>query len=394
MRAEFERKGTWEMSTRISGIMDKKLIRQLWEDSLSYTDRFMDWYFERAYYPEDTLIEEAGSMVFSSTTIMPQKLNISGFEASCAYICGEAVPPEYRREPDERARLGGVLNEVAQRNCLLSIVVPSSYKFYEKYGWRTAYSYKQYSIKPSDLPAYEVRGPITRVKAVSEKTISDMNDIYMNYMSDKNAYALRSPKMWSLILEDLQQNFGGKCIIVKNTRGENVGYMLYVVRDRRMGVYEFAYKTRDAYESIMGFIRAHENQIDSVEIKAPANDLSHLDFCDRRDAVRYCPFAMARITDAEKALSIASAKLEDSFNIQIVDRQLERNNGSFKLAGAETEETDEAADVITDIGTLTQLFMGYIDAGEAKRLNLVRGDENLLKKIFDKKNNYINMLLI
>ena len=59
-----------------------------------------------------------------------------------------------------------------------------------------------------------------------------------------------------------------------------------------------------------------------------------------------------------------------------------------------TEETEEAADVITDIGTLTQLFMGYISVNEACRMNLISGNADFLKKIFGKKSNYINMLLI
>lgn len=379
---------------RMAEAKDKKNLKKLWEDSLPYTNGFIEWYFEKAYNNEDTIVTEDSGEIKASISLKPKKLKISGFEADAVYLCGQAVLPEMREDSFFNLQLIEAFKAVSQKDYLLSLVVPSEYRFWEKYGWRTVYSYKQYSIKHDDLPAYTVQMDVERVREVTSDTAAKLNDIYMSFMADKNAYALRNECTWRLIIEDLQRNFGGKCVIFNDRQGMPVGYMLYILRDRKMGVYEFAYKNRLAYESIMGFVRAHKNESDSVEIKAPVNDLSHLDFCDRRDAVRYCPFAMARISDAKKVLSIASAKLEEGFNIQVVDRFVEKNNRIFYLAGANTEETDNNADVAVDIGTLTQMFMGYIDADEAKRMNLLSGKAELLKKIFDKKNNYINMLLI
>ena len=160
-----------------------------------------------------------------------------------------------------------------------------------------------------------------------------------------------------------------------------------------MWVYEYAYKDRNSYESIMGYIHANALNIDNVAIKAPVNDISYLDFCDNREAVKLCPFAMARITDAKKALQIASSNVDISFKIQIVDRLIEGNNKTFLISGGNIEETTDTADVVTDIGTLTQLFMGYLSVDDIIRMNLIGGNGEILKYLFDKKNNYINMLL-
>lgn len=380
--------------TRTANAKDKKNLKELWKNSMPYTNSFIDWYFEHVHNFEDIIITEEDSGIKASISINPRKLKISGFEADIAYICGQAILPEMREESFFSEQLAETLAAVAQRERILSVVVPSDYRFWEKYGWRTAYSYKQYSIKPTDLPAYTVQATVERVMQMNKETASKLNDIYMDFMADKNAYAIRDERMWMMIIDDLQQNFGGRCVIFNDSQGMPIGYILYILRERRMGVYEFAYKNRLAYESIMGYIHAHYNEAEYVEIKAPINDLSHMDFCDRRDAVRYCPFAMARILDAKKVLAIVSSKLDEEFNIQVIDRFVEVNNRTFHLAGVETVETDNEADVSVDIGTLTQLFMGYINAEEANRMNLLRGNIDLLKKIFDKKSNYINMLLI
>lgn len=381
------------MEKRISTEKDKEAIKELWEHSLHYTKGFSDWYFNRVFVPENTLITREGQDLMSSLSVIPQKIRVSGIDIDAAYISGLAVLPEYRTEENMKQQLMDAVAAVSQRGYLLSILVPPNYRFYEKYGWRTAYSYKQYDIKLSDLPAYQIKGTFERAK-INDVTIQALSEIYHAFTSDKNAYTLRDKEAWNLILEDLFYNFGGNCAILRDQEKNPVGYMLNIVRDKKMGVYEFAYKNRTAYEGLIGFIHAHELSIDSAAIKAAADDLSYLDFCDNREAVRFCPFAVARISNACEALKIAAAGLGRDFKIQIIDRLIEANNKTFQLSDNAANEVDDIPDVITDIGTLTQLFLGYISVEEACKMNLISGEQEYLLQIFEKKNNYINMLLI
>lgn len=381
------------METRQAIQKDKKSLKELWENSFHYAKSFNDWYFDKVFEAENTLITFDNEKAVSSVSIMPQSLNLSGCEVKTAYLSGLTVLPEYRNDENMKALISEAIAFVASRGYVLSTLLPPSYRFYERFGWRTSYSYKQYDISPSDLPEYRVNYTFDHA-AISENTIFELSDIYKEFTSDKNAYALRSKENWELILEDLFCNFGGHCIIVRDENKKPVGYILSIIRDKKMWVYELAYKTRAAYENIMGYMNSHKLYVDSIAIKAPADDLSYLDFCDNREAVGYRPFVAARITEAKKALEIATASLTDGFKIQVVDRLIEANNKTFALSSEGVVETDETADVITDIGTLTQLFMGYISVKEACRMNLISGDEQKLKQIFGKKNNYINMLLV
>lgn len=381
------------METRQAVQKDKEKLKVLWENSFHYAKSFNEWYFEKVYDAENTMITFDGEKAISGLSIMPQTLVISDREVKSAYITGPALLPEYRNDDNMKALVSEAIASAAERGYVLSTLIPSNYRFYERFGWRTAYSYKQYDITPEDLPEYRVGYTFERA-ALNDNTVLELSEIYKEFVSDKNAYAVRSRKNWTLILEDLFCNFDGKCITVKDEQKNAVGYILSIIRDRKMWVYEFAYKTRAAYENIIGFMNAHKLYVDKIAIKAAADDLSYLDFCDNREAVSFCPFAVARVNDVKKALEIASENLTESFKIQIIDRLVEKNNKVFELSGEAVTETDAEADVITDIGTFTQLFMGYISTAEACRMNLVSGNAELLERIFRKKNNYINMLIV
>lgn len=372
---------------------DKEKLKYLWSNSFHFTNTFIDWYFDKVFDAENTFITTERDKPISTFSIIPQTLNLSGCEVKAAYTAGVATLPEYRNDENTKQLLSDMLVASAQHGYVLSMLIPPSYRFYERYGWRTTYSYKQYDITPADLPEYRVRGSFERAE-INDNTVFALNDIYGEFMRDKNAYALRDKNSWVLILEDLIENFDGKCFILRDEDNKAVGYILAIIRDKKMWIYEFAYKNRAAYESIVGFMYAHGLYVDKLAIKAAADDLSYLDFCDCREALTVCPFAAARIIDAKKALTIASTNLDEGFKLQIVDRLVEENNKTFMLSKEGVQITEEDADVVTDIGTLTQLFMGYISVAEACRMNLISGSSELLKRIFGKKSNYINMLLV
>lgn len=380
------------METRQALANDKKMIKELWENSFHYSKSFNEWYFDKVFDAQNTLVTTDGDNAAASLSIIPQTLNISGCEVKSAYISGLAVLPECRNDDNMKNLMSEAIVSISEKGYVLSTIIPANYRFYERFGWRTAYSYKQYDIKPEDLPAYRINHEFERAE-INDNTVFALSEIYKSFTADKNAYAHRSKNDWVLILEDLFFNFGGKCIILRDENKDAAGYMLSIIRDKKMWVYEFAYKNRAAYENIIGYMHSHKLYVDDIAIKAAADDLSYLDFCDNREAVRFCPFAMARITDAKKALEIASTNLSENFKIQIVDRLIESNNKTFSLSEGAAEETDAEADVITDIGTLTQLFMGYISVNDACRMNLISGNAEYLKKIFGKKSNYINMLI-
>ena len=373
---------------------DKEALKALWAASFHYHQSFIDWYFEKCFVPEETFIfKTEEKRAAACGTLAPLSLQLNGKTVRAAYLSGMALLPEYRTEENQRQQLTEALTVAGVTGYPVSLVIPSDYKFYERYGFRTAYFYKEYRLKPEELPSYRIRGTIVRMKNLSGAA-ERLGGVYREFTAGKNGYALRSPGQWELILEDLEQNFGGQCVLLDNEAGETIGYLLMIIRDRRLGVYEFAYKNREAYEGLIGFLHAHRQTVEEIILKAPADDLSHLDFCDSRSAVTLAPFAMARINRVSEVLSAYAEEFPETLRLQVIDRLIPENNKTFQKGENGIEETGEEATVTTDIGTLSQLYFGLISVSDAVRMNLIAGDAEPLSSLFSKKENYLNMLLV
>lgn len=310
---------------------------------------------------------------------------------NCAYIAGLVIMPEYKDENNIRQMIADTVLTINASDAPISLVMPHNYKLYEKYGFSTCYNFKQYNIIPEDIPDFKIKGHIERHK-ISDKTIAELNEIYEIFMEDKNAWLIRSEDNWKLILEDLIGNFGGKVAVHYNDENIADGYVLYVIRDGQMGVYEMAYKNRSSYESLMGYIKAHDTQVRKISMKVSSNDLSYLDFCDNRNAAGIYPFVMARINNAGMILEQISQNADINIKLQIIDRLIEDNNQTFLITQEGVSITEEEADAVTDIGTLAMLVLGFISTEEAKKLNLISKNADVLKDLFNKRDNYINML--
>ena len=55
---------------------------------------------------------------------------------------------------------------------------------------------------------------------------------------------------------------------------------------------------------------------------------------------------------------------------------------------------DTDANVATDIGTFTQLVLGFLSIEEAGRLNMIKGNIDLLGQSLKKQTTYVNMLSV
>lgn len=324
---------------------------------------------------------------------LPVSLSIGGKTIRASYLCGCAASPEYRGRGVMRGLVTAYLRQIAGSGTALSLCVPFDYKTLERYGWRTSYMYKQYTIAPQSIPPYTIKGRIS-VASLAQRPISELSAVYAKFTECRNGFIKRSPDDWRRILDDLTVNFGGSCAILYDKENKPSGYMLYVVHGSVMRVYEIAYTSKTACDSLYAFMKNHSAHIKEITVKAAENDMAHLDFCDSRNAVSLCPFVSARITSVTKTLAYLCEKAEHEVKIQVIDRLIPENNAVFSITKNGVIQTDAQPDVITDIGTLTQLFMGFISADEASYMNMLSGNADAVKPLFEKKSNYINMLIL
>lgn len=379
------------MNTRIAQKSDIKAIREMWKDYYGLSQNFCDWFFNRAFYSQNSIVVTEDDTIAASSGFIPYQLSLGEKSVSAAYIAGTVTLPEYASEAFSRQLLADTLLTINSKDIPISFLIPHKYSFYEKYGFRICYSFKQYTLTPEAIPGFSVRHRIERHK-ISPKIIEELNGIYERYMTDKNGYVIRDEEAWKLILEDLTANFGGKTAIAYNKNAEACGYILYVVHDGIMGIYEMAYDDRITYESLMGYIKGHELSVGKITVKTDMNDLSYLDFCDNRNPIAVYPFVMARINNVKEALLECAADIEGTVKLGVVDRLLEDNNRTFCISKDSVEETSEEPEAVADIGTLTMLLFGYISPEEAMKQGLLTGNIKAASVLFEKKNNFINML--
>lgn len=377
------------MQIRTAIPTDTPKLKPLWQYCFGYSEPFLSWSFERNSIPANELVAEENGMIAASARISPYAVSLCSQAVSAAYLSGICVAPQMRGRGLLRMMLGESISMMRGRGNVVSLVIPHDYNTFEKFGWRTCYFYKQYQLSPSDIPAYSMGGRIVPY-TLSDTNYEPFQSVYSAFTSDKNGYIRRTAETWRLIMEDVLHNFGGHCVLFYDDNGQPCGYLLYLLHGSSLQVYELAYTNRLAYKSLMAYLKSHASQVDSISIKAPSSDLSHFDFCNSRSAVSLYPFVMARITDVRAALLIASNNFSGSTCLQVIDRFIPANSGTFLVTHGDVQSTDATADAVLDIGTLSQLFCGALSPHEAHILDLVDG--TLPSGLFYKQNNFISML--
>lgn len=324
---------------------------------------------------------------------VPMNISCADKTIRASYLCGCATAAPYRGKGIMREMINIYLRRLSGDKIPLSLCIPFDYKALERYGWRTAYMYKQYTLAPEAIPPYTIKGTI-EMPVLSRLPISQLSRIYADFTSSKNGYAKRSHEEWKRILSDLVVNFGGSCAIFRDKDNRPTGYMLYLIHGDTMHIYEMAYANRTAAESLYGFARNHSSQISRIIVKAAADDLMQLELCNVKNSAMLCPFVSARITDVAAALAYLCERADGEIKIRVIDRIVEDNNATFSITKNGVLKTDAAPDAVTDIGTLTQLFTGFIGTDEAVAMDMLPGNADAVKCLFEKKSNYINMLIM
>lgn len=377
------------MKTYIAQKSDVKDIRNIWEGNRG-ANAFSNWFFDKVFYSGDAVVLKDDDRLVMCASTIPYKMNFGGQEIDSSYIAGIIGNPEDKTGENMDILMADTMSFLKSKPIVFT--VPDNYKTFARYGFSLCYEYKQYDISPNDLPAFEFSGKMERVASLDKEAIDKLRKIYKKFTHNKNGYTIREDRDWKLIFEDLSQNFGGKCAIYKNQNDEVLGYIFYVIRDRKMWVYELASVRREGYEGLVAFIKAHSDDVSRVILKMPADDLLNLNFCNNRMAVSLCPFAMARILDVKEILKLYKDTAPEGLRLQIIDRAIEKNNHTFTFTNGDVITIETDANVATDIGTFTQIALGYLSVDEAVSLNLIKGENEILKQLFKKQTTYVNML--
>jgi predicted acetyltransferase len=290
-----------------------------------------------------------------------------------------ATPPEHRRNGHVRRMVEESLDRWRDEFPLAALW-PFSRSYYEQFGWATANTTYKYQVPLAQLSF--ARGTADgRPKRVTADDWAALNEAYEAHVADETLGIRRDERWWrERVLGDDEPY-----VYAWERDGEVRGYVAYSFEstgdgmgDRRIDVAGLAAADDHAFRGLLGFLADHDSQAGEAKLYAPDDTLLDRVPTPGDVACDVHTGPMVRVVDVAGALSAmpypdgATADL----TLAVTDDTVPWNDGVFTLdvsaGGTDCTPTDalEAgdADVTVDVGTLSQLVVGYRDVTDLRRV--------------------------
>ena len=301
-------------------------------------------------------------------------------------LAAVATPPEYRRQGHVRTVAAAALREFRDRGIGWVALWPFEHTFYEQFGWATANKTARFEFDPTVL-SVAAEYDDGRFERVGPDDWERLRPAQLAHGEGTTLSLRRSEDWWR---ERVFEHWGETPYVYAWCRDDEVrGYVAYVVDrdgdDHALKVTDYAAIDHEAFMHLLWFLYTHDSQVSTVRLDCPVES-PLMDIVDDPKAVDCTVSAgpMIRLGDVRSALSRLS--YPDDINEQVVidvaDPLVDHNDITVSLT-----VTDEFADCSwskrlpdgsVDVGTLSQLAAGYLDAEQARRLGGLDADDDLV----------------
>ncbi len=386
------------MQARILWAEEFEQAKDLWDYCFEKrTDPFFAWYFDDYCRPDNLLGVFSGSQFAGMLHLNPYTINLNNRAIDTSYIVGVATAPQFRRQGVLRVALSAGFAEMEKRGQAIAVLMPAAAGLYMPYGFAFCYNQLRYDIPLDKLSGLFKKTEFT-CNFLKEGDIAPLSQVYDACMSDMNGFVRRGKKEWQNILAEHKTEGGYAVYIGSSTK--YFGYMLYLTGGGIFRIVELMAADDSARETMLAYAAQHLSQCSKFLWQSPINDLTYLKFPTSEYYPAIKPFMMGRIIDAAKALGQLKLSFEEKkpVIIRLIDTFIENNNSVFCLTAqngqAILEKTDQAPQVVMDIGTFAQLcFSAYtvkelVGAGRIVINDLAALP--VLERAFPHKINYIN----
>ncbi|MDD6313273.1 MAG: GNAT family N-acetyltransferase [Firmicutes bacterium] len=312
------------------------IIRKLRPDERAKNVKLMGIAFN---YPVDTASLEGqtlydnviGAFCDDGETLMAQiyleyymsRFGNSSLEA--LGIAGVSSAPEFRRSGAIRAIFNKIL---AESNCAVSYLYPSSYDYYSKFGFATVME-----VKGITYPISLIRQPVWRNAVLCDDSsyLPELLSIYGDYSKEYDVIFERSDGSKYDFDPHSSKNL---TYLIKDENGRGIAYVKLKLNGKNMFVGELCYRSIDALRKTLGFLRLFEGQADKAEFFGiPENSPLTLLLSEKNSAETLLyGSAMGRILDVERVLSAAKyPESAGAFSVKVIDPIVEKNNAIFDV---------------------------------------------------------------
>ncbi len=344
---------------------------------------------------DDKDLVSAGA--FFSTSIMIRKK-----ELPMAGIWGVSTKPTYRGKGFIKQILSYMLKEMYNNDILISTLYPFKFSFYEKYGWKLANENHRYHIETDKFITRQVNRTIQEVyqldqiKEIYSRIVSSFKYNYMTIRTDSEWRMKVNPKKPGYLFVCYDENDKPCGYLIErfledqprttstlDKSGESIflSEIFYYDRETRQALFNFL-KTHVDHRRYIVFSSAEPNLLASLkEARIKANEVF--------------PGSMARIVNLKSTLELLDFPIDAEFILHVKDKICDWNNGNFgiKISNGQAviERSDKTPDMTIDIGSLTQMVVGFTNASELNESWNIDCSKDLLStldQLFPLQNNF------
>lgn len=333
---------------RMCTMEDKPYLRALWQGCFGDSDSFLDFFFEKRFFPEYTVCTIEDNKLVNAMYSLPVNMRIREAIVPAAMLAGFSTDPDYRGRGYMSDAFRLLVKNLAQSGILVGPHTPVKHDSYFRLG--------NFSATNSRVISGTADKPKIMPNGVSFGRMSESGKLYPVYMRFSERYSgilARSIYDFRLKMLDLLSN-GGEFILV-DRGGEIKGYALYFNGVDGLTAVETVYDDEETARTLieaLAFIADNK----PIKIKLPPDCEAELAGCSSK----IMPHGVAAPVNIVKLMGIIFTN--EKAVVKLNDDISEVNNGVFRMDGS-AAGTDEF-DFEISAGRLMQFAEGYSSLAE------------------------------
>ena len=297
--------------------------------------RFIQFYFQRVYRDEDSLLlrNDRGDAC-AYLGMLPFELKLYHETVKSSYLSGVSTLPEHRNKGYMTALMGRALTEMYRRGDVVSTLIPARPDLYLRFGYRDCFFHHKQTVRGNGRPDGDIL----------EKTdIAKMDSIFRKRFGERPICLLRTDENWRNIIEEHHLFENGKIFM------GNDAYAFVGVYQGKAVVKELGCFDDEAYHTMLEHILSVYHEVDLIEPYA--------------DHPSRTPFAQARIINVKGALSAATRGNGQTFRVRVTDALIPENNGGFLAHDGIVEPCNDSCEELDIAGLTERIFSdnGYMN---------------------------------
>ena len=357
-----------------------------------------------AHLPVRGCFDETGRMT-AGLEIHPFRVRYEGHVVEMGGIGNVTSLPETRRQGNIRALFCYSLREMYDRGMPFSALYPFSHRYYRQFGYELACAYRSIEVNMAVFDDCRATGTVRQWKPGDDT--ADIRAVYDAWTAQANLAFVRDDARWDKWLNHDPYSKRQLTYVWYDEAGCPGAYVILHTADkpegRQLHVEELACRDRAGLVGLFGLLRTMIGMIYKTFAWRVPTWIDPFTLFPEPYDIQQTVVAggMVRVVRVQDMLALMRYPAQaGAFSLWVEDAYLPENTGLWRVAyGAgqaqvtrDAQGTADAADLVADIPSLTQLLMGYVGLDEllwGRAQARVQANADTLRAVFTKRAAYM-----